>query len=129
MISLSDQERSLLMGMFPQFVDAIAQRGADSTELQTLVGLLRSLQASDGTDEVLEALLLRATNLLETIVPDPLTLEEASDIYNVKADTLRRACWLRKLPAKRRGKTWFVRSADLEQYLATHKKSRTRRSP
>src|ERR1700730_12570068 len=123
-IPLSDQERSLLIGMFPQFLDAIGQRGAGSAELQVLLGILRSLQASDGTEEILEELLLRATTLLETVMSDPLTLEEASDIYSVKAATLRRACWSGKLPAKMRSKTWFVNSSDLEQYLATSKKKR-----
>ncbi len=129
MIPLSDQERSLLIGVFPQFLDAIGQRGAGSAELQALLGILRSLQASDGTEEILEELLLRTTSLLETVMSDPLTLEEASDIYSVKAATLRRACWSGKLPAKMRGKTWFVNSSDLEQYLATSKKKRTRRLP
>lgn len=129
MIPLSDQERSLLLGVFPQFLDALEDQGAGSAELQALVGMLRSIQRSDETDEILEDLLLRVVGLLETVIPDPLTLEEASDIYDVKADTLRRACWQGKLPAKKRGKTWFVGNADLEQYLATIKKKRTRRSP
>ena len=129
MIPLSDQERSLLMGVFPQFLDALERQGAGSAELQALLGILQTLHASDGTNELLEELLLRATSFLETVMPDPLTLEEASDFYGVKADTLRRACWSGKLPAKMRGKAWFVNSADLEQYLATSKRKRTRRSP
>lgn len=129
MIPLSEQERSLLMGVFPQFLETIGQQGAGFAELQALLGILRPLQAFNGTDEVLEELLLRVTSLLATVMPDPLTLEEASDIYGVKADTLRRACWSGKLPAKMRGKTWFVNSADLEQHLASSKKKRTRRVP
>lgn len=129
MFSLSNQERSLLMGVFPQFLDALERQGAGSRELQALLEILQTLQASDGTDDILEKLLLRATNLLETVMPDPLTLEEASDFYGVKADTLRRACWSGKLPAKMRGKTWFVNNADIEHYLATSKRKRTRRSP
>jgi len=96
---------------------------------QTPSGILRSLQASDGNDEILEELLLRTTSFLETVTPDPLTLEEASDIYGVKAATLRRACWSGKLPAKMRGKTWFMNSLDLERYLAASKKKSARRSP
>jgi len=128
MIPLSHQESSFLAGTFPQFLDVIGYRGAGSAELQALLAILRSLQVSDGTDEILDELLLRATSLLETAIPDPLTLEEASDIYSVKAATLRRACWSGKLPAKMRSKAWFVYSADLEQYLATSKQKRTRRS-
>jgi hypothetical protein len=58
----------------------------------------------------------------------PLTLEEASNFYSVKAAALRRACWSGKLTAKMHGKAWFLNSADLEQYLATSKKKRTRRA-
>ena len=128
MILLSDQERSLLVGVFPQFLDALGHQGAGSAELQILLGILQSRTGPNGTDETFEELQARVTSLLGTVMPDPLTLEEASDIYGVKAATLRRACWSGKLPAKMRGKTWFVNSSDLERYLATRKKKRTRRS-
>ena len=54
LISLSGQERSLLIGMFPQFLDVIGKRGVGSAELQSLLEMLRSLQASDGIGEILE---------------------------------------------------------------------------
>lgn len=127
-ILLSDKEHTLLMSTFLQFLDSIGRRGANFAELQILLGILRLQKDSDKADELLEGLLGRVIGLLETVMPDPLTLEEASDIYGVKAATLRRACWSGKLPAIMRGKTWFVSSSDLEQYFATSKKKRTRRS-
>ena len=127
MMLLSDQERLLLVGVFPQFLATIEQHGAGFTELQVLLGLLKSSLEADETNLVLEVLLARVTDLLEAVVPDQLTLEEAADIYNVNAATLRRACWSGKVQGEKLGGTWLVRSTDLEQYLAKTKK-RTRRS-
>lgn len=125
MILLSDQERSLLMDVFPQFLRTIEQHGAGFTEMQVLLGLLKASQEAAGTNPVLEVLLARVIGLLEAVVPDQLTLEEAADIYDVNAATLRRACWSGKLQGEKLGGTWLVRSADLEPYLARTKR-RTR---
>jgi len=127
MILLSDQERSLLVNLFPPFLEMIERQGADFTELQVLLGLLKSSKEDDGADVVQDALLARVTSLLEAVVPDQLTLEEAEAIYNVSHDTLRRACWSGKLPGEKLGGTWLVRTADLEQHLAKTKR-RTKRA-
>jgi excisionase family DNA binding protein len=127
---LSEQERLLLAKAFPSFLEAIERQGADFAEVQALLSILQKRPAAKGDEAgaVLEALQARITGLLDSVAPDPLTLEEASDLYKVNAATLRRACWAGKLPATMRGKSWFVRQADLERYLATSQKRRTRRS-
>ncbi len=126
MLHLSDRERTLLVGVFSHFLDVIEHQGAGFIDLQVLLGMLRPLKESHEMDEVLEALLARMTNLSGTVEPDPMTLEEASDIYGLNSATLRRACGAGKFPAEKRGKTWLVKSSDLEQYLARTR--RTRRS-
>jgi excisionase family DNA binding protein len=126
-LHLSDQERTLVVAVFPQFLDVIKDRGASFLDLQVLHGILRPLKESYEMDEVLEALSTCVTNLLETVVPDPMTLEEASDIYDLNSATLRRACGAGKLPAEKRGKTWLVKSSDLEQYLARTRRARRSR--
>ncbi len=118
MILLSDQERMLLVNLFPQFLEMIERQGASSPDLQVLLGLLKVSRESDKTKALIEALLTRITGILEAVVPDQLTLEEAEHIYGVRAATLRRACWSKKLPGEKVGGTWLVRSDDLEQYLA-----------
>src|SRR6266700_1478174 len=100
---LSDQERMLLTNAFPQFLEAIERRGAGFTELQALLGILGSLKESDRINEALEELLARMMSLLTRVVPDRLTLEEASEIYGVNAATLRRACWKEKLAGEKHG--------------------------
>jgi hypothetical protein len=110
MLLLSDQERLLLVDAFPQFLATIEQHGAGFTELQVLLGLLKSSREANKTTPALEVLLARVTGLLEAVVPDQLTLEEAADIYNVNAATLRRACWSGKLQGEKHGGTWLVRS-------------------
>jgi excisionase family DNA binding protein len=127
MILLSDQERSLLVDEFSRSLTTIEQHGADFAELQVLLGLLKLSEEAEGTNPVLELLLVRVKGLLEAVVPNQLTLEEAAGIYNANADTLRRACWSGKLPGEKLGGTWLVRTTDLEQYLARTKR-RTRRS-
>src|SRR5690349_17179102 len=92
-IQLSEQERYLLICAFPLFLNKIEYQGARFVELQALLKILQVQKESSGTDEILDGLLLRVTDLLEMSIPDPLTLEEASDIYHVNAATLRRACW------------------------------------
>jgi len=128
MIGLSEQEHSLLEHAFLPFLEATERQGASFAEMQALLLVLQKLQEFHGEDEVLETLLARVTNLLDSVMPDPLTLEEAATVYHVNAATLRRACWAGKLPAKQRGKSWFVNSSDLEHYFAANQNKRTRRS-
>ena len=123
-LHLSNRERTLLIGILPKFLDMIEDRGIDFIDLQVLLGILRPFKESYEMDEVLVALLTRVMNLLEIVVPDPMTLEEASNIYNLNSATLRRACGSGKLSAEKRGKTWLVKNSDLEQYLAKTRKAR-----
>lgn len=114
---LSDLERSNLTHAFQIFLDRIGQQGANSAELKALLTVLQTAVERDEADVTLEKLLAQITPLLETVIPNWLTLAEAEHLYGVKADTLRRACWIGKLPGKKRGKTWFVKASDLERYL------------
>ncbi|HEY9401840.1 MAG TPA: helix-turn-helix domain-containing protein, partial [Pyrinomonadaceae bacterium] len=109
--------REQLRHVFSQFLLLISRQGADASELKAL---LRILQAVVKNGQEGAALLARIKGLCGDVVPEQLTLAEAARLYSVKADTLRRACWAGILPGRKRGKTWFVKVSDLENYIPNH---------
>lgn len=60
-------------------------------------------------------------DLADAFGMDELSLAEASREYGVKHDTLRHACWSKRLPAQKRGGVWFIKREDLEEWLKRYK--------
>jgi hypothetical protein len=120
-LTLSKDEQVRLREAFLIFLKLLHRQGARADDLEALLAILRkSVHGPGGSDPIIGALYSRARGLLSKVTPDQLTLAEAAEQYHVKADRLRRACWAHKLKGVKRGKTWFVEAAELEQYLHEH---------
>lgn len=117
-LTISVQERGWLEDLFAQFLDRVETKGVNSAELHALYTILRTRSEEKEAEIRLGALVEQVVSQLRTVVPERLTLAEASRVLGVNADTLRRACWSGKLSGEKRGKTWFVHISDLEQYVS-----------
>lgn len=117
-LAISEAERTGLVELFDHFLRRLESRGAGSADLEALLAILETAGGEGVPDADLGGLRARLIDLQSILVPERLTLAEAARVFGVKADTLRRACWSGGLPGEKRGKTWFVRVADLQQYLS-----------
>lgn len=118
-IGLTSQERMALVESFARYLARFDQLKATAADLQVLqrIGEV-GLETAAMEEPPLQDLLQRLSRLMGLVTPHSLTLSEAAQLCGVNAATLRRACWRQALPGQKRGKTWFVREADLEVYLS-----------
>lgn len=123
-IEFTEQERTALAGLFEAYLAHLGRK-ATAADLQSLRRIVE-MGTREKPSQELRDFSERLLTLSEEVVPSPLTLSEAAQLYGVEAATLRRACWRQALPGQKRGKTWFVREDDLEVYL-NKARLRTRR--
>ncbi len=123
-LNFSGEEKKWLENVFSSFLLDIEAHGANVAILEALSTIMRVSYPTQNAQELNQKISRRIVDSGKNLLPENFTLEEAAALYEVKAATLRRACWSGKLKATKRGKTWFVNIGDLEQYLFRPEKTR-----
>jgi hypothetical protein len=116
-LSLSIEEKRWIENMFSFLLSDVELEGVNATVLEVLSTIVNWGSPKIATAGIEQEITRKISQASISALPESITLTEAAKLFDVNAATLRRACWQGKLKGNKRGKTWFVKIGDLEDYL------------